>query len=229
MRDDVVRRVGQGQLEPTAPKDVKVSSSLVQELKNRLKATVLGARDFGRDELVAEVRRQVSNARVTLEANPESRRAAIAFANQQADVLVEVDVKAIVDRLQAQTTEQYNQLLLSSAGPTEIAAGLDAYLASISDQHLLEMARGSTGTAFNLGRHVGIQELKRDLNPYVVRTEVLDDNTCEVCEAYVSRADQGEKFLINSREYFANMPPAGCLGKERCRGFYLAQAKLEAA
>jgi hypothetical protein len=228
MRDDVVGRVHSGQLEPRTPKDVKVSASLIQELRNRLKGTILGARDFGRDELVAEIKRQVRGTKIVLDrADPDTRRAAVSFANQQAEVVIEVDVKAIVDRLQAQTVEQYNQLLLSAKTPTEIAKGLDAYLAGISDQQLLEMARGSTGTAFNLGRHIGIQELKKDLNPYAVRAEVLDVNTCEVCEAYVTRADRGEKFLINSREYFANMPPIGCLGKEKCRGFYVVEALPE--
>lgn len=229
MRDDVVGRVATGQLEPTAPKDVKVSASLTQELRNRLKASVLGTRDFGRDELLAEIKRQVRGGRVVLDADPTTRRSAISFANTQAEVLVEVDVKAIVDRLQAQTVEQYNQLLLQYQNPAQIAEALDAYLSGISDTQLLQMARGSTSTAFNLGRNVGIQESKANLEPYVVRVEVLDENTCEVCEDYLRRMENGEKFLINSREYFSNMPPAGCLGRENCRGFYVAEAKDLAA
>lgn len=224
MRDDVVRQVANGQLEPKAPKDVKISASLVQELKNRLKGTVLGARDFGRDELLAELRRQARNSRVVLASDPATRRGAVAFANQQAEVLVNVDVKALTDRLQAQATERYNQALLTSGdNPVAAAAELDAYLASITDQQLLEMARGSTATAFNLGRHIGMQEAATSISPYAVRTEILDDNTCEVCADYVRRAAAGEKFLINSREYFANLPPAGCEGRDKCRGFYVVE------
>lgn len=71
------------------------------------------------------------------------------------------------------------------------------------------------GTTLNLGRTAGATVL--DMPPtFALRSEQLDRNTCKPCEHL-----HGSIVRFGSPEYFATMPPLGCLGGGRCRGLYV--------
>jgi hypothetical protein len=86
---------------------------------------------------------------------------------------------------------------------------------SLSDAPVSDAARGATSESFNLGRNLGAQAQAGDISQ-VVRTEILDQNTCDPC----ARVD-GTSVEMNSDEYFALMPPNLCEGRDLCRGFYV--------
>lgn len=68
------------------------------------------------------------------------------------------------------------------------------------------------GTTLNLGRSAGALVL--DMPPtFALRSEQLDTNTCDPCERL-----HGAIVQFGSPEYFAKLPPLGCLGGGRCRG-----------
>jgi len=68
------------------------------------------------------------------------------------------------------------------------------------------------GEALNMGRSAGALALPEPPR-YAMRSEQLDKRTCSPCSAI-----HGQIFQIDSPDYYANMPPTGCLGGGRCRG-----------
>jgi hypothetical protein len=163
-------------------------------------------------------RQQVAAGRVKLEANPSTRPGAIAFANQQGKALVELDVSKLVHRLQSQAFYDYSRFTGQGLKGPELTRAMQASFDSMSDRLIRDMARSSTATQFNHGRNVAIQELKKDLQPFVVRAEVPKDTSqCKPCETL-----NGKRVLIDSADYLRFQPPAFCEGRQRCRGFYVA-------
>lgn len=71
------------------------------------------------------------------------------------------------------------------------------------------------GEALNLGRAAGAESVR---NPpeYAMRSEQLDENTCDECDAL-----HGEIVQVGSAEFYDEMPPEGCAGGGRCRGLYV--------
>src|SRR3990172_4867340 len=92
-------------------------------------------------------------------------------------VLAEIDVDEILTRL----TNETRRLLLehSQAGLTgaDLAKAVTDGLSALSDTPAALAGRGAATEAFNLGRNLAFQE-NADKIQTVVRTEVLDDNTC---------------------------------------------------
>ena len=136
-------------------------------------------------------------------------------------VIAELDVSNLVQWLQAQVIAQYNELVGSGLSQAEIASRIKESLSALTDRQIEDMARASTAGSFNAGRNVAIVELKPQLNPYAVRSEVNDANTCDPCAGL-----DGQKFLIGSPEYLENQPPRKCEGKQRCRGFMVVHARV---
>lgn len=219
IREILVAEVRQGKLQPTRPNQVTVP--FVSDMRDRLAGLLRTVRDFGRQELRDEVDRQTAKAgRISLQVDPTARRGAVSFATAQAKVLVELDLSNLAQRLQSQVVGEYNRLLTQGLDNDGIADELDLFLKTISDRQVREMARTSTSTSFNLGRNIAVQELKDQIQPFAVRTEVLDSNTCTPC-----RRLNGKRVRIGSDAYFRNLPPAQCKGRLRCRGFYLVFPK----
>jgi hypothetical protein len=219
MREAIAENIGSGKLTPKNPRQVQVPG--VGDLRAQLLGLLRGVRDFGRRELRAEADRQnVSLGRVSLQINIESRSQAIRFANDQNEVLVDLDITQLAQRLQGQTVAEYNRLVAQGLSREEIADGVREFLTSITDREAKDMARTSTATAFNLGRNVAVEELKEELQPIVIRTEVLDKNTCPPC-----RKLHGKRVRIGSKDYLRFLPPSFCDGRHRCRGFYLVFPK----
>jgi len=215
MRQAAVSQI-RGGLEPKNANQIKIVG--LGDLKAQLLGLLRSVRDFGRQAVEDEVGRQAKRLgkHVALQADPTTRGKAVSFANSQAEVLVNVDLNSLANRLQNRTVAEFNRLFSQGLKPGEIAKQLDLFLKSISDRQIAEMARASTSTSFNLGRNIAVQDLKGTLKPTAIRTEVLDKNTCTPC-----RALHGKKVIIGSDEYLENLPPAFCEGRKRCRGFYL--------
>jgi hypothetical protein len=168
---------------------------------------------------MAEVNRQLQTLKKGAVPDPSTRRGAIAYSNQQAEVTAQLDVSNLVQRLQTQVVQKYNDLVGTGASPAEIASQIDDYLGGLSSAQVEGMARASTSQVFNSGRNVSILELQPQLEPNAIRVEVLDENTCEPCQAL-----DGQEFEIGSTDYLLNQPPRQCDGGVRCRGFYVVQA-----
>lgn len=218
MRTAVLEAIASGK-EPKKPTDIKVP--FVNDLRDRLLAILRSVRDFGRAELVEEMARQMKSAgRVSLEANPQTRAGAISAANRQAQVVVELNISDVVHRLQSQAALAYNRLVAEGLTGDALIKALQRTLDETSERQITDMSRDSTSVSFNGGRNVAVQELKDDLDPFVVRTEILDENTCGPCEKV-----DGKRVQIDSPEYLRYQPPALCEGRRRCRGFYIAFPK----
>lgn len=140
---------------------------------------------------------------------------AVAITSELYETRAAIDVDGLLARLEGETIAQLERLFAQGLSAKEVAAEMEAFLGTLSDKPIGEMARRSTAKAFNLGRNLEIQR-KADQVAFVIRTEILDGNTCGPCSSL-----DGAKFEVNSDAYFENLPPAQCDGGDRCRGFYL--------
>jgi len=68
------------------------------------------------------------------------------------------------------------------------------------------------GETLNMGRTAGALSLPVPPE-FALRSEQLDKRTCDPCSRL-----HGEIAIVGSAEYFALLPPTGCLGGGRCRG-----------
>jgi hypothetical protein len=131
------------------------------------------------------------------------------------EVRATLDLNSMYDRLRAEAIrllEDYSQQGLSGQ---ELADAVVAGLRDLGDTTIDQAGRGAATEAFNLGRNLAAQGA-RDQISEVVRTEILDRNTCDPC-----RSLDGFTTTVNGPGYFENMPPNSCDGGDFCRGFYM--------
>lgn len=133
-------------------------------------------------------------------------------------VAVEIDVSEIASRLEREALRLVSDLTQQGVSDDELVRGVQDGLRSLSDAPVQRAARGAVGESFNLGRNLEFQRRVNDI-ARVVRTEVLDRETCPPC-----RELDGLTFSVNSHEFFEFMPPNKCNGWEQCRGFYIPEA-----
>ncbi|HKB07902.1 MAG TPA: hypothetical protein VKF61_06475 [Candidatus Polarisedimenticolia bacterium] len=149
---------------------------------------------------------------------PPQGKDAFPVTDQAFQVRAEIDLDAFYQRLLNETrrlvTDYSQQGLEGKALADKVAAGLK----ELSPGAIDNAARFETAEAFNLGRNLEAQVRQAEIGE-VVRTEILDENTCPPC-----RRLDGKVVELNSEEYFELMPPNLCDGRELCRGFYLYRA-----
>lgn len=133
-------------------------------------------------------------------------------------VKAEIDLETVYVRLLNETRRLMTDLSQQGLAGPELAEAVDAGLSALSDTPIAQAARGATTEAFNLGRNIEAQRRSQSIGR-VVRTEVLDENTCDPC-----REMDGFRTEVNGPGYFENMPPNHCDGRDLCRGFYLYEA-----
>lgn len=133
-------------------------------------------------------------------------------------VKVEMDLDSFYARLLNETRELLADLGQQGIEGEALGERIESGLSSLSDTLPESLGRASTSEAFNLGRNLGAQQAASSVRE-VVRTEVLDENTCDPC-----RRLDGTVVEMNSEEYFRLMPPNFCDGRDFCRGFYLYRA-----
>jgi HK97 family phage portal protein len=108
------------------------------------------------------------------------------------------------------------RLFYPGADSAEVAAGVDAHLAGLSDATLRAELGGALTRAQNVGRLEAFKAAEV-VNPQVQysASEVLDKNTCKPCKTI-----DGTNFpaWINAWEAYAGGSYRLCLGGVRCRG-----------
>lgn len=149
---------------------------------------------------------------------PPIGRDAFGVTEEAFRVRADIDLSEFYERLRLETLQQITDLSQQGYRGEELADRVIGALNNLSDTPTEQAARGAASEAFNLGRNVEVQKDPAAVGQ-VVRSEVLDENTCEPC-----RLLDGAIYEINSPEYFQDMPPNHCDGRDLCRGFYLYRA-----
>lgn len=129
---------------------------------------------------------------------------------------VQIDLSEVGNRLQNEATRLVADLSQQGLTGDELGAAVERELLAIfDDASAARTGREATHESFSLGRNLEAQRQAGSIGE-VVRSEILDENTCEPCAAM-----DGTVVVMNSPAYFENMPPNGCDGREQCRGIYL--------
>jgi hypothetical protein len=133
-----------------------------------------------------------------------------------------VSVEIQVDELAGRLTREAKRLaadarlrgLTGEALANDVRNGLNR----LSDVLLEKQSREAAGSEFNAGRNIEIQKRAEEI-ANVVRTAILDKNTCGPCGAL-----DGSTYEVNTDAYHDNHPPRKCDGREMCRCFYMPVA-----
>lgn len=139
-----------------------------------------------------------------------------AITDDALTVYASIDADALTSRLSNEARRLLTDGAQQGMTPAELANYLESGLADLSTVPYEKAGRMAGSEAFNLGRNLGFLD---EGTGYVVRTEILDDATCDPCAEL-----DGQVYQVGSLEYFENMPPNRCEGRELCRGFYMPKA-----
>lgn len=201
--------------------------------KYRGKAKLMGAlldpiRDTGgkgAQHVADELARQQSQPmRAGLEAIEETTVAGVNISDtlvrafdDVAETLAELDIGKMWDRVLGEYLGEYARLQREGKAGDSLFRALDAFIDGLSEKPVEDLGRQSAGVAYNQGRDAGLRTaLDADAARYAVRSEILDANTCSSCQTL-----DGYVAEIGSEQYAEFLPPAKCLGRDRCRGFYV--------
>ncbi len=142
----------------------------------------------------------------------------IAAFEAEVEILATLDVGTLWDRMLGEFLGEWGRLERQGLSSAEMAGEMRGFMDGLSPKQLEDLARTSAGVSYNQGRSAEILSAHvQGLTQFVVRSEVLDAKTCEVCAQL-----DGSVFEIGTRDYEEFLPPAKCLGGDRCRGFYVA-------
>ena len=142
-----------------------------------------------------------------------------AFA-EEVNILATLDVGTMWDRMLGEFLGEWGRLERQGLSEEEMEREMRAFMDGLSDKPVTDLARKSSSVAYNQGRAAEILTAGVEgRTEFVVRSEILDTATCEVC----ARLD-GSVFEVDSPDFHEFLPPAKCLGGDRCRGFYVAVA-----
>lgn len=148
------------------------------------------------------------------------RRFVRAFRGEE-EVTAQLTVGKLWDRLLGEFLGRWTELNRQDLPPAEIEAEMESFLDDLSEKPIQDLARTSSTVAYNEGRKAELlTALDTGKATFVVRSEVLDTNTCRPCEAL-----DGAVFEIGTPEFREYQPPAKCDGRDRCRGFYVPIAE----
>ena len=131
---------------------------------------------------------------------------------------VDVDLRDYYTRLTNEALTALKDFQQQGLEGDALADAVAARLQGLSDQPIIEAGRASTSEAFNLGCNLAAQVLGPQIGE-VVRTAVLDENTCDPCDLL-----DGSTYEVNTPAYFESMPPNFCDGRDLCRCFYFYKA-----
>lgn len=145
---------------------------------------------------------------------PITRRQITAFEDQM-EMLAVMDVGIMWDRLLGEFLGEWERLQRQQLSVDEIERALQAFMDSLSEKPVEDLARKGSSVAYNQGRQAAIVGSRAQAQ-FVVRSEVLDSNTCDTC----SKLD-GTVIEVGHRDFYRFQPPALCEGGDRCRGFYI--------
>jgi hypothetical protein len=137
--------------------------------------------------------------------------------DEEIELVATLNVGAMWERLMGEFLAEWDRQRRAGRDGEDLDRALQEFMDALSDKPIADMARQSSTVAYNEGRDVAIRTAaERGLVSYVVRSEVLDQATCENCASL-----DGVVFEVGTPEYEMFQPPARCLGGDRCRGFYV--------
>lgn len=137
--------------------------------------------------------------------------------DEEIELVATLNLGSMWDRLMGEFLAEWDRQRRAGLEGDALDRQMQEFMDALSDKPVADMARQSSTVAYNEGRDVAIRTAKeRGLVSYVVRSEVLDQATCENCAAL-----DGVIFEVGTPEYEMFQPPARCLGGDRCRGFYV--------
>ena len=108
--------------------------------------------------------------------------AAIGITGDAHRVAVEIDVSTLATRLETEALRLINDFSQQGLSGDSLAEKVSEGLRSLSDAPVDKAARGASSESFNLGRNLEAQR-RSDAIGEVVRSEILDQATCEPCRA----------------------------------------------
>lgn len=188
----------------------KLTSSLIEALR--------GVGETGASHVADEIERQRKTTSLEMK-RISGHKVPAKYQNEFASemsTLGAFDIGAIWNRV---VEEGIGEFLRGSREgvDAEMVSRLENFLKGLSEKPLNELAVSTTSVAYNQGRDMGIKTAKdAGLSSYAVRSEVLDKSTCDTC-----RVLDGKTVGVDTPAYYEYMPPNKCLGRERCRGFYV--------
>lgn len=141
--------------------------------------------------------------------------------------LVTIDLNDSYAGLQSETARLLTEYVTRGLSGDALADAVANDLKALSTADIERAGRESTHKGFVLGRNLEAQARPEDIGE-VVRTAVLDENTCteqDYGDGYPRcRELDGRTFDFNSPDYFEFMPPSHCEGGGQCRCIPLYRA-----
>lgn len=136
----------------------------------------------------------------------------------EVETLAGVDLDSMWARLLNEFLNEFARIERQGLSALDMDRELTAFMEGLSEKPVDDLARKSSSVAYNQGRNAEILTAREDGRAqFVIRSEILDDRTCAACAQL-----DGSIFEIGQPGYLEFMPPAKCLGGDRCRGFYVA-------
>ena len=141
----------------------------------------------------------------------------IAVFEERAATTASLNIDRLWERLRGEFLDEFERLDRQGYTGYELGKRLESFLDRLSNKPEEDLARKTSSVSYNQGRNVAIQDAaEKGVGRFAVRSEVLDTNTCLECWAL-----DGEVFEVGTADYDIHMPPAFCLGGDRCHGFYI--------
>jgi len=145
----------------------------------------------------------------------------------EALVSSEITVDNIWTRLVTSTVNEHDRLTRAGVTGDSLWDSIESHLGSLSEGPIESAGSQGSNVAYNAGRDVEAKVAASEgESEWLLRSELLDVNTCGPC-----RQLDGTLVKIGSAGAEALLPPAQCLGGDRCRGVIVpvANSLVEAA
>jgi len=151
--------------------------------------------------------------------------AALAELAAEATVTATISIDSIWARLTGESIEEFQRLTRAGVVGDALWTQLESFLNGLSEGPLDMAGRESATVAYNQGRDVAAKiAAASGAATHAMRDEFLDGNTCPQCRLF-----DGTIVRIGSPAYESLLPPAFCLGRERCRGIIVVLSSALAA
>jgi len=190
----------------------KVKLPLSGALENKLRKSLVEVFDYSKNKVRDELTNKKKYIDSVIEDQDETKKAVRTLATIAVGTLA---VKLL--------TEWKREMLRQRMAGTVDSEGLVASLATLTSGDWKREVRGRVMESFGLARNSEAKKYADQID-YVIRSEVMDSNTCNPC----AKVD-GKKFTLNSPEArdFLRGPYVHCKGRENCRGINIYVRKDE--
>jgi len=209
---DLGERIRSGQI--TGENADKVKLRFANELTQGLESILRRVVEFGRDQTAAMIQREAEtlDIKAAKRIRLQSGVLQTARAADRVETFVRLDVKRIFDAMANSFLEDLRDAEAQGLTAEDAADRVEAELPSLTGQYFKALADMSGSSAFAEGQAITLIDQDQIVD-FVVRSEILDDATCDTCE----RLD-GLKLAVGSPMFYEKMPPNFCDGGHRCRG-----------